>query len=128
MRIVPVIGLAFTMSAPIYVHAQVPLAGKYTGDFQTTIRTQGGVTRLMGLTLVIDSIADGVVKGTLTSNGYNCAGAYPVEGKLQDKDLQLRATRKGGRGGDCLLGISGTVNGNKITGTMPDGSPFQLSK
>ena len=108
--------------------AQDQLLGKYMGNFITTTRTAGGTPRSFGLELIIEDVENGMVKATLAFHGISCFGNYPMEGKLNGDQLQLRATRKGGLAGDCQIELTGTVEGNKIVGRLADGSPVQLSK
>src|SRR4051812_25741404 len=122
------ISFAVLVSAPACPYAQDQLLGKYTGNFITTTRTGGGTPRSFGLELIIEGVENGVVKAALAFHGINCFGNYPMEGKLNGDQLQLRATRKGGLGGDCQIELTGTVEGNKIVGRLADGSPVQLSK
>jgi len=96
------------------VFAQDTLAGRYTGSFD--FQTNAGLQKV-GVTVVIDSVEDGKVKGTATLGGRACAGDYPFEGILKGESIGLRGTTKGGRAGDCSFGFKGKVEGNKLVGT-----------
>jgi hypothetical protein len=119
--------LFFGTVAPAWVSAQGSIVGKYTGSIVQNFATSGAV-RAIGLQLVVDSAEGGVVKGTATILELNCAGDYPMEGKLDDGKLQLRSTTKGGRAGDCWLRLALSVEGNKLNGTTGSGQQVQLSK
>ena len=116
-KIVVAAGLAVLVSAPVL--AQHALVGKYTGSF-TQPTTNGDMHP--SITLEIVSVEGNTVKGTAVRGSagpaYRCAGEYPMEGKVKDNALTLRATTKGGRAGDCDLSFRVTVEGNKLVGTV----------
>ena len=126
----PVAAMVFAvLSVAASAYAQDALVGKYTGSYALAVRDKEITVRL---TLVIASVEDGVVKGTATtaSSGSRppCDGDYPMAGKYEGNKLQLHATQKGGRTGDCSLALNLTVEGNKLVGTTGTGSQVQLSK
>lgn len=98
--------------------------GKYSGSF---VAQSFGANYDVGLTLVISSVEGGRVKGVATLGGQSCGGEYPFEGYLKGTELGIRSNVKGGRAGDCVFGMRGTLEGNRIVGTY--GSyPVTLSK
>ena len=117
------------MLMSICAYAQESLSGRYTGN--VLMNAERG-TVPVGLTLVIDSVEGGVVKGTATRGTAgrkgSCGGNYPMEGKLEDKKLELRSTEKGGPAGDCSLRLNLSVEGNKLVGTAGKGNAVELSR
>ncbi|MGA8055714.1 MAG: hypothetical protein WCA12_17970 [Burkholderiales bacterium] len=107
------------------VGAQELLTGKYTGNYQR--RSNQGL-QATGLVVVIDSVEGGTVKGSATISGSQCAGNYPIEGKLGEGKLQIRTTEQGGRAGDCGLRLNLVVEGNKLKGTTGAGHAAELSR
>jgi len=107
------------------VWAEEPMTGKYSGTW--TAPSYRG-PRPFGLTIVIESVEGGVVKGIATRMEGKCRGDIPVAGKLEGNKVHLRETEKGGPAGDCGFSANMTVEGNKLVGTMGDGSPVQVSK
>jgi hypothetical protein len=97
------------------VFAQESLVGKYTGNYE--VATPRGNFRV-GVTLVIDGVEDGKVKGAATLHQGNCRGDYPLEGTVKDEVIGLRSTAKGGPAGDCGFGFKGKVEGNRLVGNM----------
>jgi len=97
------------------VMAQENVTGKYTGSF---VAQAFGRDVDVGLTMVISSFEEGVVKGVATMGGHACPGDYPFEGSLKGGELAVRSNVKGGRAGDCTFGMRGTLQGNTIAGTM----------
>jgi len=81
-----------------------------------------------GLTINIDSVQDGVLKGSATIYGSQCAGDYPVEGKVADGKVQIRTTEQGGRAGDCGLRLNLVLEGNRMKGTTGAGHSAELSR
>jgi hypothetical protein len=61
---------------------------------------------------------DGKVTGVAqrySAMGENpCNGEYPIAGTRKDNQIDVRATEKGGKAGDCGLRVRRTVQGNKI--------------
>ncbi|MCK7468453.1 MAG: hypothetical protein MZU91_10295 [Desulfosudis oleivorans] len=53
--------------------------------------------RPRGLTIVIESVEGGVVKGIATRMEGKCRGDIPVAGKLEGNKVHLRETEKAGR-------------------------------
>jgi hypothetical protein len=117
-----VVMLLLCMCAP--AHGQEGLTGKYTGSFVAQVF---GRDVDVGLTIVISSVQEGRVTGVATMGGQSCGGDYPFEGYLKGKELGVRSNVKGGRAGDCTFGMLGTLEGNKIVGTMGR-YPLQVSK
>jgi hypothetical protein len=95
--------------------AQDSLPGKYVGSFP--VQTNRGQQEV-GVTVVIQSVEEGKVKGIATLGGRGCAGDYPFEGTVKGDAIGLRATQKGGPAGDCNFGFKGKVEGNRLIGTM----------
>ena len=121
--------IAITMGHGTITYAQDSLVGTYKGNF--TVPSNIGDIQI-GVQLIIASVEDGVVKGTLTQYGFGsggaCAGNYPMEGKYDGNKLVMRATAKGGRAGDCGFGFDVVQEGNKFVGKTGSGRPIQLSK
>lgn len=103
--------------------ALAAMRGRYTGSV-----VDSGSGEMIGLTLVISSVEDGVVKGTATLGGRGCDGSYPMQGAFRNDQLDLRATRNGGPAGDCPLSLSLAAQGSKLVGAMGNGSKVQLSR
>jgi hypothetical protein len=95
--------------------AQASIAGTYNGDYE--VYGSGGQRRF-GITLVINSVEDGKVKGSATLHQGSCRGEYPVEGTVKDDVIGVRSTAKGGTAGDCSFGFKGKVDGNRLVGNM----------
>lgn len=96
-------------------------SGRYVGNIS------GG--EAAGLTLVISSIDGGVVKGTASVTGGGvCDDNYSMQGSMRGGRLELRATRMGGRAGDCPLSLSLALAGDRLTGATGSGASVQLSK
>jgi len=112
MKVVAGMSLGLALTAPMFSHAQDSLTGKYSGSY-TTVRPY-----VIGVSLVIASVEDGIVKGTASLYDGRCMGEYPVEGTYKDNKLVVRATAKGGKAGDCSFGFAGTVEGNSLNGKM----------
>ena len=115
MKRIVAIAVAAFAALSVQVSAQESLAGTYKGDYE--VYGSGGQRRF-GLTLVIDSVEDGKVKGTATLHQGACRGEYPVEGSVKDGVIGVRATQKGGSAGDCGFGFKGKVDGNRLIGNM----------
>lgn len=99
------------------------MRGRYTGNF-----VDSGSAEIIGLTLVISSVEDGVFKGTATLGGRGCDGSYPMQGTFRNNQLDLRATRNGGPAGDCPLSLALEAQGSRFVGAMGNGSKVQLSR
>ena len=125
MKVAAVVAAAGMMLVSAGVWAEEPLTGKYDGSY-TSPSHRG--PRPRGLTIVIESVEGGVVKGVATRHAEKCRGDYPVQGKMDGNKLELRETEKGGPAGDCGFKANLTVEGNKLVGTMGDGSPVEVSK
>lgn len=97
------------------------MRGRYTGNYFDA-------SDMIGLTLVISSIENGVVKAAATLGGRGCEGQYPMQGTFQNNRLDLNATRKGGPAGDCPLSLSLAAQGNTLVGATGDGNKVQLSR
>jgi hypothetical protein len=95
--------------------AQDSILGKYVGSF--AVHTNRGEQQV-GVTVLIDAVQDGKVKGTATLGGRACPGDYPFEGTVKGNAIALRAADKSGPGGDCRFGFKGTVEGNRLVGSM----------
>jgi len=110
----------------ITVSAEDSIVGKYSGSFQNDIGKTTGVA------LVIDSVQDGRIKGTLTRyrSGKNnsCQGDYPMEGRLEGNVLTMKSTERQGLGEGRGFSLKVTANGNKLTGTAKKDNPIELSK
>ena len=122
------LGVAFSfLLGGVFAHAQDSLVGTYTGSFSTMGPT--GNSRQNGVTLVVESVVDGVARGTATLNtGGPCSGNYPLQGKFADGRLVMRTTAKGGAASDCVFGLNVAVEGNRFVGTTGGGRPLTLSK
>ena len=106
-------------------YAEESLVGTYTGTFQGAKRND----KSNGVSLVIASVENGVVKGTATRFQRGaCNGEYPMEGELSGTALTMKATEKGGSAEDCSFGINVTQQGNTLVGTTHKGQPIQLSR
>jgi hypothetical protein len=83
-----------------------------------------------GLTLVISAVEAGIVRATASVSGEGpCNDDYPMQGSVRGGKLELRATRMGGRAGDCPLGLSLSVgSGGRLTGSSASGGSVQLTK
>ena len=125
LSVATLLGCCFLVSS--VAGAQESLIGKYTGSYAST--TRNGNTIQRGVELTIVSVDNGVVKGTaeVTRRG-SCSGAYPMEGKLEGKTLVMRSTEKGGSASDCSFRLKATHEGNKLVGTVGQGSALELSK
>jgi hypothetical protein len=113
--------MVLSFNAPLA--AQESLLGRYSG-------TMGADNnKRIGIQLDIESVADGVVKGTATrfQNGA-CRGEYPVEGITDGDMLKLKATQKGGPLEDCNFKLDVKIEGSKLVGTGMKGRPVELSK
>jgi len=110
----------------ITASADDSIVGKYSGSFQN----DNG--KPVGVALIIDSIQDGRVKGTLTryrsGKSSACEGDYPMEGKLEGDLLAMKSTERQGLGEGCGFSFKVTVSGNKLTGTAKKDNPIELSK
>ena len=125
MKVAVAVAVTGVMFVSACVYAQESLSGRYTGYFVANTRVG---TQAVGLTLVIDSVVDGAVKGTATNYAKVCRGDFPMEGKLQGDKLELRSIAKGGPAGDCSLEWSLNVEGNKLVGTGRGGNAITLSR
>jgi hypothetical protein len=109
--------------------AQDSLVGTYTGNYLLSNRS--GDTPV-GLQLIIESVENGVVKGTArlsrTSKANYCAGEYPVQGTYRDNTLKLRSSERSGIAADCGLSLNLKQEGNKLTGTRGSGHAVELTK
>jgi hypothetical protein len=93
-----------------------------TGTYSGTYQGAGSNTRIT-ITLNVQSVTDGLVKGTARRNTSNmrgatpaCDGEYPVQGTFKDGQLAVRETAKGGKTGDCGIGVRAKLQGNKLVG------------
>jgi hypothetical protein len=112
-------GADATPRAPRSDPAADALRGRFVGNYFDSAGT-------FGLTLVITSINDGAVEGRATLSGQGCGGDYPLRGTYRDKRLELKAPRNGGPAGDCPLGLKLSMQGEKLTGTLENGSRVEL--
>jgi hypothetical protein len=101
------------------------MRGRYTGNY---FDSSGSSTEMIGLTLIISSVENGVVKATATLGGRGCHGEYPMQGTYQNKTLNLRATPKGGPAGDCPLNLALAVEGDRLAGAADNGDKVQLKR
>lgn len=114
-----VVALAVSMDAL----AQNSLLGTYSGSQPLKNNKTAGVR------LVIDSVDNGIVKGTASrSQKGACNGDYPVEGTLKDDNLVMKAIEKNGGAGDCNFKLKVKVVGDKLVGTGINDNPIELSK
>jgi hypothetical protein len=111
--------------------ADSDLTGKYSGGYDVAVPS--GTVRA-NVILNILSVSDGSVKAVLeritasrTARQPPCDGQYPLEGTLKDNSLDLRATEKGGRAGDCGMRVRGTLQGTKLIGKVNQ-ADVELSK
>jgi hypothetical protein len=112
MKLAHAIVLSAIFSVPAVGIAQDSLVGKYNATYSS----EGINARPISVTIVISSVEGNVVKGTGIRGDKSCRGEYPLEGTLKDNQIRLRATTKGGPGGDCSFGFTGTVEGNSLAG------------
>jgi hypothetical protein len=103
--------------------AVAAMRGRYVGNLFSSASSE-----MIGLTLVISAVEDGVVTGTASLGGRGCNGDYPMRGKLESGQLQLKATRNGGPAGDCPLGLMLAVQGDRLAGASHSGDKVQLRK
>jgi hypothetical protein len=115
MKLPVAIAFAVMISGSAGALAQDSIAGTYNGNYEVYNRAG---KQTYGVTLVINSVEDGKVKGTATYHQGSCRGDYPVEGTLKDGVVGVRATAKGGPSGDCSFGFKGKVDGNRLVGNM----------
>src|SRR4051812_8908575 len=108
-----VVAVMLTVSAAAV--AQDSLKGTYNGSFD--VNTPIGLQKY-GVTMVIDSVDDGKVKGTATYQRGSCRGDYPIEGFVKADTIGVRSTTKGGTAGDCTFGFRGKIDGNRLVGNM----------
>lgn len=132
MKSVAAIGIVILGSVSALAFAQDALVGTYNGGYALT---SGGREQQVGVTLVIASVDNGVVKGTATNQGIAgskrggaCRGDFPMEGKSDGGKLTLRSTESGSKVGDCNLSLNLAVEGNKLVGTTGAGYKVELSK
>ena len=104
--------------------AQEDVTGKYSGSIVVPFQ---GRDAQVGLVMVISSVEGGRVKGVATMSSPTCGGDYPFEGFLKANEIGVRSDVKGGRAGDCSFGMRGTIEGDRIVGTIGR-SPLQLNK
>jgi len=115
MKIRLVVGFAVLLSTSATAPAQDSTAGTYNGNYE--IQTNRGPQRF-GVTMVIDNVENGKVKGTATLQQGSCRGDYPIEGSVKGDIIGVRSTEKGGRAGDCGFGFRGKIDGNRLVGHM----------
>ncbi len=78
--------------------------------------------------LVISSLEDKDVKGSLEHYGKDCRGTYAMAGTLEGNALKMESTHKGGRLGECKMKVDATVEGGSITGTLAPDYTLSLTK
>ena len=126
-RLVFAFFVVISMGNTAFLHADDALLGTYNGGFLYT----GGITSSptqVGVRLVLNSVENGLVKGTATLlGGGPCQGDYPMQGKYEGNKLGMISTAKGGRAGDCTFGFRAVKEGDKLTGTT-GGYAMTLSK
>jgi hypothetical protein len=105
--------------------AQALATGKWTGSYMR--RTNQGLQGT-GLVVNIDSVQEGVLRGSVTIHGSQCAGDYPAAGRVTDGKVQIHTTEQGGRAGDCGLRLDLVLEGNRLRGTTGAGHPAELSR
>ena len=89
----------------------------------------GGMPTPVGLDLEITSVKGNFVKGILKNNSPgNCRGEYEMVGKLDGNALGMRSAKPGGLGGDCKFGFRAIIEGNKMTGSMPNATDMFFTK
>ncbi len=104
------------------VQASALATGNYVGNIS-------GGESAGGLTLVISSVEGGTVRGSAQlAGGGACDDTYPMQGSLSGGRLALRATKMGGRAGDCPLSLTLTVEGDRMAGSSGSGGGVQLKK
>ncbi|MHB1427544.1 MAG: hypothetical protein ACYCVW_02475 [Rhodocyclaceae bacterium] len=114
-------GIAMTMAMSAY--SQDTILGTYSGS--ASLRNN----KTAGIRLLIDSVENGVVKGTASRfQRGSCNGDYPVEGALKDGNLIMKASEKGGPAADCNFKLNVKVIGEKLVGTWIGDQPIELSK
>jgi len=103
------------------------IVGRYTGTFQAQDNYMPG--RTIGMTLVIQKVADGKVEATgqLHARGP-CFAQFPMAGALKGNQLQLQTVRPAGKDSDCPMVLRMTVDGSQLVGTSGRGLPVRLSK
>ena len=112
MKILFAVWLTVVLSVTTGAGAQDSIVGKYSASYSTT--GINAVTYSVGI--AISSVEGGVVKGTGYRYDRACRGEYPLEGTLKGDEIRLRAVGKGGPGGDCGFGFTGTVQGTALVG------------
>ena len=114
---------AVVLAVSVPALAQNSLVGTYSGSQPLKNNKTAGVR------LVIDSVDNGVVKGTASRYQKGaCNGDYPVEGTLKDDNLVMKAIEKGGSAGDCNFKLNVKVVGDRLVGTGINDNPIELSK
>jgi hypothetical protein len=94
--------------------AQEAITGTYNGNIEvTTNRPQR-----WGVTIAINSVEDGKVKGIGTIQQGPCRGEYPIEGTVKDNAIGVISKTKGGASGDCVFAFKGRTEGNRLVGSM----------
>jgi hypothetical protein len=126
--------LAIALSLSLSALAQAPaddqsLVGKYRGH----IMTNGLMMAEVGIDLVIERVENGHVTATLTKYGMRaeaggaCNGDLKMRGMYINNKLKLGG-RNGGDSGSCGLRFEATRDGDKLTGTTPNGFQVELSR
>lgn len=103
------------------------LLGRYTGTFQT----QDNYTpnRMLGMTLVIDKVAEGRVEATGQVHARGpCFAQFPMVGALKGNELQLETVAPAGKESNCPMVLRMTVDGSRLEGTIGRSAPIRLSK
>jgi hypothetical protein len=105
-----------------------PITGKWSGSY-TGGRGTPITTRVV---LDIQSVEGERVKGKGSVNssmmrGQGCSGEFPFEGTFKENTLRVKATDKFGPGGDCTFGLSGTIEGNKLSAKRGE-NEFTMTK
>jgi hypothetical protein len=114
------VAAVFVLSAGTAV-SQDSLVGKWQGSAEVQRGRGGGGAPL----LTINTVENGVVKGTVTSYG-RCGGDYPLEGRLEGDKLELKST-KAGRVQDCSIDYNLSFNGKRLVGTS-SGVPISFQR
>lgn len=112
---IPAFSLGVMTLASTCLYAQDSIVGTYSGSVGYYI---GKPHKNAGITVIITSVEDGIVKGTATHYGPICGGDYPFQGIYRNDEIRVRSPVKGGRAADCRFGFVGKVEGNKIVAKM----------
>ena len=104
-------------------HAQETLVGQWSGVYFH----KGGQVNVP-LELEITSVEGDLVRANLKEFPRTCGGDYAMVGKIEGKNLGMRAVKPGGPRGDCAFGFRATLDGSKMTGLVGGTHDLTLTK